>query len=775
VSITNTQNYSATVDFTISNTTTLGEHPRTVYAWFKDTAENVSSPSSDSITLVVADTVAPSSASILINNDNSSTSNTVVTLALSTSDNYGVSAYYVSEISTAPSSSNSGWTSVTSSTSFSITISFTLTGESSPGSYSRTVYTWFKDSSGNISSSASDEITLIINDTTNPSNPTITANNGDSSTTNTVVTLALSATDNVGITAYYASENNSTPASNASGWDSVTSSANYSDNVSFSLASTGSAGTFPRTVYIWFKDAAGNLSGYSSDAINLVVTDTTAPASPSISINSGADNTTSTNVTLTLSATDSEGVTGYYASESSTAPANNASGWTSLASATSYSGSVSYSLSSFGIVTLYVWYKDSAGNVSSTASDSINAVPWTKQLGTSSNDKAQGGATDSPGNVYVTGSTEGELDGNTSAGSNDIFLVKYNPSGTKQWTKQLGTSSSEMGLGLSVDSSNNIYVTGYTYGGLDGITYSGYRDMFLVKYNSSGTKQWTKLSGASIDEFGNAVTADSSDNIYVTGMTGGGLDSNTHSGNDDIFLVKYNSSGAKQWTKQLGTSSSEMGLGLTVDSSNNIYVTGYTYGCLDNGNLCSSEADIFLVKYNSGGTKQWTKQLGTSSSDMGYGVTVDSSDNIYVTGETSGGLDGNTNSGGIDMFLVKYNSSGTKQWTKQLGTSLTDYGAGVTVDSLENIYVSGPTYGGLDGNTSAGSSDLFVVKYNSSGTKQWTKQLGTSSNDIATGVTADSSGNVYVTGRTEGGLDGNTSAGSEDLFVVKYNSDGVKQ
>jgi hypothetical protein len=225
----------------------------------------------------------------------------------------------------------------------------------------------------------------------------------------------------------------------------------------------------------------------------------------------------------------------------------------------------------------------------------------------------------------------------------------------------------------------------------------------------------------------------------------------------------------------LGTSSSEIGLGLTVDSSNNIYVTGYTYGCLDNGNSCSAEFDIFLVKYNSGGTKQWTKQLGTSSSDMGYGVTVDSSDNIYVTGETSGGLDGNTNSGGIDMFLVKYNSSGTKQWTKQLGTSLTDYGAGVTVDSLENIYVSGPTYGGLDGNTSAGSSDLFVVKYNSSGTKQWTKQLGTSSNDIATGVTADSSGNVYVTGRTEGGLDGNTSAGSEDLFVVKYNSDGVKQ
>ena len=89
--------------------------------------------------------------------------------------------------------------------------------------------------------------------------------------------------------------------------------------------------------------------------------------------------------------------------------------------------------------------------------------------------------------------------------------------------------------------------------------------------------------------------------------------------------------------------------------------------------------------------------------------------------------------------------------------------------------MTGVTNGGLDGNTSAGSKDLFVVKYNSSGTKQWTKQLGSSIADYATGVATDSSGNVYVAGYTDGGLDGNTSAGSNDIFVVKYNSDGVKQ
>ena len=114
----------------------------------------------------------------------------------------------------------------------------------------------------------------------------------------------------------------------------------------------------------------------------------------------------------------------------------------------------------------------------------------------------------------------------------------------------------------------------------------------------------------------------------------------------------------------------------------------------------------------------WTKQLGTSSKDYGTSVTTDSSGNIYVTGYTEGGLDGNTNSGESDIFLVKYNSSGTKQWTKQLGTSISEWGQDVTSDSSGNIYVTGSTEGGLDGNINSGSYDIFLVKYNSSGTKQ---------------------------------------------------------
>jgi len=127
---------------------------------------------------------------------------------------------------------------------------------------------------------------------------------------------------------------------------------------------------------------------------------------------------------------------------------------------------------------------DSDGTTNSCFSTSISS----RQLARSSNDYAYGVATDSSGNVYVTGFTRGALDGNTSAGSNDLFVVKYSYSGTKQWTKQLGTSGNDNASGVATDSSGNVYVTGYTRGGLDG-TNAGSRDIFVVKYNSSGTKQ----------------------------------------------------------------------------------------------------------------------------------------------------------------------------------------------------------------------------------------------------------------------------------------------
>ncbi|HLA47649.1 MAG TPA: DUF1566 domain-containing protein, partial [Nitrospinota bacterium] len=286
------------------------------------------------------------------------------------------------EASTTPSTSDSCWTSVTSITSYSANVSFTLSS-GSIGDNTKTVYVWFRDSAGNISASASDSITLTISDSTAPTSPSVSINNGDTSTTSTSVTLTLLATDNVGVTGYYASETSTTPSANASGWTSVTSTTSYSATVAFTL-SGGSVGDNTKTVYVWFKDAAGNISASASDSITLTVSDSIAPSSPSVSIDSGAASTTSTSVTLTLSATDNVGVTAYYASETSTTPSASATGWTSVTSTTPYSATVSFTLSGGSVgdntKTVYVWFRDTAGNISASASDSITLTvssTWT--------------------------------------------------------------------------------------------------------------------------------------------------------------------------------------------------------------------------------------------------------------------------------------------------------------------------------------------------------------------------------------------------------------
>jgi uncharacterized protein YjiK len=411
------------------------------------------------------------------------------------------------------------------------------------------------------------------------------------------------------------------------------------------------------------------------------------------------------------------------------------------------------------------------------------AAKWTgtKQLGVSgAHTSASGVTVDSTGNVYIAGSTDGGLDGNTLVGAIDFFVTKYDSLGNKIYTRQLGVlgkvTSAE---GVAVDSNGNVYVAGYTSGGLDGNTSMGHFDFFVIKYDSLGNKLFTKQFGVSmIDTYASGVAVDSSDSVYVAGQTGGSLDGNTLTGATDFFVTKYDSSGNKLYTRQLGVSGEDTGANaVTVDSKNNVYVAGYTSGGLD-GNTSVGHSDFFVAKYDSSGNKLFTKQLGVSMTDtLAHGIAVDSSGNMYVAGQTTGGLDGNTLTGIVDFFVTKYDSLGNRVRTKQLGVSGEGtYAYGVAVDSNGNLYVAGQTWGGLDGNTLTGATDYFVTKYDSSGKKLYTKQVGVSvQGTSAEGVAVDSNDNVYVTGYTGGGLDGNTNMGYSDFFVTKYDSLGNKQ
>ncbi|MGI9567370.1 MAG: SBBP repeat-containing protein [Nitrosopumilus sp.] len=334
---------------------------------------------------------------------------------------------------------------------------------------------------------------------------------------------------------------------------------------------------------------------------------------------------------------------------------------------------------------------------------------------------------------------------------------------TVQWSVQFGSDSFEGGHAISVDPSGNVYVTGTTSGSLFA-TISGESDAFVAKYDTDGNQVWAKQFGSDLHDGSNNITINSSGNVYVTGTTSGSI-SGTNVGSDDAFVAKYDTDGNQMWAKQFGNNSLVEGIGVAADSSGNAYVTGYARGDLFDTN--AGVVDAFVAKYDTDGNQVWAKQFGSEHRDIGFGITADSSGNVYVTGHTDGDLFG-TNTGAYDVFVVRYNPDGIEKWAKQFGNNSLEEHGGITTDSLDNMYVTGI----INDNPSSiniGSDDVFITKYAKNGIEKWAKQFGSSSFEGGNDIAADSSGNVYVTGITSGSLF-STIVGESDAFIIKYDT-----
>ena len=253
-----------------------------------------------------------------------------------------------------------------------------------------------------------------------------------------------------------------------------------------------------------------------------------------------------------------------------------------------------------------------------------------------------------------------------------------------QWDKTLGGTDNDYFYSVALDSSDNIIVCGYTKS--DG---AGGNDLLVAKYNSSGTLQWDRTLGGTGNDVGYGVAIDSSDNIIVCGIT-----SSDGAGGNDALIAKYNSSGTIQFARTLGGSGTEYAYEVALDSNDNIYIVGSSSSTGTNG------TDLLVAKISNSGAFQWDKILGGVGSEIGYGIAVDSSDNVIVGGYTTS--DG---AGGVDFLIAKYNSSGTLQWDKTLGGSVTELIWGMTLDSSDNILACGWT--NSDG---AGNADAIAVR-----------------------------------------------------------------
>lgn len=387
-------------------------------------------------------------------------------------------------------------------------------------------------------------------------------------------------------------------------------------------------------------------------------------------------------------------------------------------------------------------------------------VEWVSQIGTPDWDGGFSAVFDTHGNPYVSGYTYGNLEG-VNAGRSDPFLAKYDSTGNLLWIKQYGTASDERTRSLAIDPSENTYICGTATSSSIGTLTDG----FISKQNSSGELIWSKRISASSYDHCNDVALDGFQNIYIAGSTDGEIEGEAHAGGKDAYLSKLDNSGNHLWTFQFGTSTYDEASSVAVDNSGNAFVVGSTDGTL--GKIHHGGGDSYLSKIDSSGNLLWTEQIGTEGFELGFATEVDDLGNVYVAGTTTGRF-GSTRMGSENVFLAKYDGAGKQLWIKQTNVFSTESIISFAVDSSGNSSISGRTNGDLEGKN-MGGVDAYILKYSPAGNLLGTEQLGSFKNDVSYAVALDNSGNALITGYTTGDLEG-TNKGSADVFLAMFST-----
>ncbi len=363
-------------------------------------------------------------------------------------------------------------------------------------------------------------------------------------------------------------------------------------------------------------------------------------------------------------------------------------------------------------------------NMSLMKFDSEGTYQWHVLWGGTDRDYAYGIALDSEENIYIAGHTR-----SYGAGDYDFCMVKFNNNGVYQWDQTWGTTGADYCSGIKIDSNNNIYIGGDSGG-----------NVILLKYDTLGNLGWSKVwDGGSTDSC-NGITLDSFENIYLTGY----LDK-AGQGND-LFAVKYNSSGNQQWNLTWGGIANDLGKDIVVDSLNNSYVLGQTlsYG--------SSEGDACLLKINNTGGLAWSITHGEGKPDAGKLVQLDLTGNIWTLIDSE-----------YATLWAKFDNLGVQVWNSTVNNGGRYEGELIHIDSLDNMYIASSF---RDYYTEI--IDVSVLKYDRNKEQVLNFTWGASGADWCAGLTLDSEGNVLI-----GGYTSSFGATLFDAFIAKFNKFGT--
>lgn len=434
-------------------------------------------------------------------------------------------------------------------------------------------------------------------------------------------------------------------------------------------------------------------------------------------------------------------------------------------------------------------------------------LTWAQRFGGASNDKCTSAVVSEDGCTVSVGSFSGSITINvngtdevfTSLGQKDILITKLNASGTVLWVKQFGGNGNDEALQVAKDASNNVFITGFfnesvTFSPSAALSSAGASDLFITKLNSNGEFQWVNSVSNTGADVGRRVKLDNAGNIFVTGESITGANSN-------IILNKYDASGTLLWAKTIGAAGNDFSNALEINAEGNVFLTGnfsgtVTFEASSSTVLSSVNAtDAFLAQFTNDGGLVWIKQMAGANSSSGVtpvDIAFDHNNSLILVGNFSGTANFDTGNnmisaiaaGVVDVFMINFNLTGERNWIQSFGGAFNDQVIGLTIDAEDNFYLTGIINNTCDfdpsGNSfvlsSDGSNDAFVAKYAGPGEFQWAERHGSINADFGMDVSMDPSGDLIVVGTFTGagyfGPEGNQelllSAGGEDIFILTY-------
>ncbi|HRO75643.1 MAG TPA: hypothetical protein PLP27_05810, partial [Crocinitomicaceae bacterium] len=407
--------------------------------------------------------------------------------------------------------------------------------------------------------------------------------------------------------------------------------------------------------------------------------------------------------------------------------------------------------------------------------------------------------TDNAGNSYIAGYITGETAFGTTMifptaqGNGDIYVAKYNVSGTLVWVQRYGGTLSDRAYDLAIDNNGNILVTGafagtVDFGGHIVTSVGNTRDIFLLKMDNQGNVLWAISEGGSGVENAYGVTCDSQGNVILTGQFQGNtsiggqtfnskIDPTTNLPSFDLFISKYNSSGVFQWVKTGSAKYEDRGMSVTTDAQNDIYLTGQFSDTLVFAGQTFNNGTYnvgLLAKLSSNGNLKWFNTL-RSSKVLPYSVKFDG-ENVLIAGDCGKNFTYSNNNSPYSqsgtyaksIFLLKVAPNGAKVWLSTLGSDNDLSARALAVTSAREIYVTGYfacTWTEFHQPLSAfynsvGFKDAYLWKADKNGNLKFVKTFGSKLDDVGNGVAILSGNTPVICGGNTGNLNIPTSSSS---------------